>query len=1404
MPKRTKALNRDPEGFAIPEKLRNTPSPDVDPNHKENWTISNYQLSKRNFSKTQLQTRCRLFKTIRSAVENPKQSKTITNSVFNQIRKGLLERPNHSSFISSLKEIIRLILEGSGIPSVFLQSISDWTGSDSAEKCLENLIIDLQDNNTSILQNYPIKPKKPSDLYFCEIFTDFFLGIGDILCKSIVKDINLESIAITCKWIKSTANASIRPLRHSGCVALNGILRSLILTKLELLEKLSRFKIQFENESPGTGAKESLEEELSKTSKLCERLDFIIKDIVFDSWNSRVQDVSPEIRNNCLCTLSESILQPHMASIVCEAEIPSMLISLLPEELNSNRIQILRSILICIETKDILNKCSVILTDNPFLRSLRNLVALASKLPSDPEVLSCGELAIRVLIGLLKNELLQEEFVDEIVDLLWLGPSSPVISSLLAEFVDSALFEGGISHENIEARELIELACHQIENKKVKSLINLEELKTLEPGRIRSDLQTFLEFIHEFGRDLVVLTHRCVNAFWSKAPCVRDSKFLVEMLLATECSSNSQLEPLGEEMRKVLLLVLHANVSRIEDLLFIEPEGTSSLLYSRAESILTRFRAFVAISVILEYMEPLILLHEQNTDYLTILLSTFSTCISLYCKIIQDKENSNFIPSGMRHFPIKKLIALIQSHSDSRVIDGICMTFSPIASLDCKNLQFNENSLIDIQSDVESLNKELLDTFFASGREFLANTDGLLYSNVAENTSNSKKSKKSSKKSENAQNSVLNTMCHFRKAFGVVKYLTTSNIYLSSQYRDSLSTLKSSEMSPEQGSGVPITFEILFEVLERTERIIQLNLDQILSHQCTQLYSLTLDMLTTGYVHLVQDLLQGVDVDSIENNEIDNEDDQVNENNYLTLSNLKEPTIEIYKAVRHKLSSILLESLRNNIKHKSTDNQCLNLISLLSLCSFLVITGLQGTIENNLRDPDADCELKWALSDSELALITKELIYWTCTNRGKNVNEDFKISSLSSSLIEGFNGILNFSDRDKPYYLLYPSCRIFEPLDNLKDEAFVTTPETLGIYKNKISDLLSHPFSPGCILAIISISSQYKTTLQVFTPILINYLTDIEDVMINHYYLESLHSNSGSETSKEKLAFANNFIESALLKEEQECLGLFTCILTCIIISYIQDNHTRAQRLSKKLFPTFSSRFGWRRVEEIIKSNTSDLSRSILECLRFSLFGEISIPVFRDIISRDELIEKGIKTKGIIKLFLDFLMTQNAPGGGKTVINSLSAPEIQRILEQAKSLCGIDEENSSGGSRFSVMLNKELLDNDIMNFLDIISGRSEKKISNKNQISSKKSTKDSENHSISTSIENSIVDPSKSKNNRSKRKRPSRASTSKVMYLEDDDDDEEDGIDFDEEDDIVEDSNLSENEAEIEILNDQE
>lgn len=1381
MPKRTRALNRDPEGFVIPEKLRSTtPSPESDPNLKENWPISSNQNSKQSFSRMQLQTRCRLFKTIRSALENPKQSKTITGSVFNQIRKGLLEIPSHSAFASSLKEIVRLILEGGGIPSVFLQSVSDWLEPDSAEKCLQGLILDLEHNNTSILQHYPIKPKKPSDFLFSEVFTDFFLGIGDALCKGFVKDVTLESIEIACRWMKSIANVSIRPLRHSGCVALNGTLRSLIVTKLEFLEKLSRFRAQLESESPGTGAREKLEEEFSKTSKLCEKLDALIKDIISDSWIARSQDVSPEIRNNCFVTLSESILQPQMADLVCERGIPSLLVGLLPEELNSNRIQILRSILICAETKEIVESCGEIFAEKSFLKNLRNLAVLASKLPSDSEVSSCGELALRILLELLKRELLGEGFVDEIVDLLWLDQSSPDISSLVSEFVDSALFEGGISHENIEARELIELASHQVDNKKTRSMMNLDGLKTLEPSRIRSDLQTLLEFIHEFGRDLVVLTHRCVNAFWSKAPCVRDSKFLVEMLLVTECSSSSQIEPLNEEMRKALLLVLHANVSRIEDSLFMDSGDHSSMSYFKSESLFCKFRAFVAISVILEYMEPLTLLHEHNTEYLTILLSIFSTCIGLYCKLVQDKQNSSFIPDGMKHFPLKKLLALMQSHTDSKVIDGICMTLSPIAGLDCKDLPFNESSLVDIQSEIESLNQKLLETFFVSGREFLANTDGLLYSDVTENASKSKKAKKSSTKTSNAQNSTLDTMCNFRKAFGVVKYLTTSNVYLSNQLRDHFSPHKPSEMSPEQGSGVPRSFEILFEVLERSERIVQLNIDQVLSHQCTQLYTITLDMLTTGYAHLVQDLLQGIDVDSADDNYsgLDSVDDQRSEINCLTLVNLKESTIEIYKAVRHKLGSVLLESIRNNIKHHSENDQCLNLVSLLSTCSFLVMMGLQGIIENNLQDLEADNEVKWALSDSELALITKELIHWTLLNRGKHVDDNLKAPKLSSSLIEGFNSILNYSDQDKPYYLLYPSCRMFEPLDNLKDESPVTTSETLETYKSKISDFLGNPFSPGCILAAISISSQYKVTKQIFSPILVNYLADIDEIMISNYYLEGLQSNPGPEASREKLVFSNKFLESVLFKEKQGNLGIFTCILTCLIISYVQDNHERAQKLSKKFLPRFSSKFGWKRVEDLAKSNSSDLSRSILECLRFSLYGELSLPVLGDIVSRDELIEKNIKTKGVIKLFLDFLTTQNAPGGGKTVIGTLSLSEIQRILDQAKELCDINGSGSSGG-RFSIMLNKELFDNDVVNFLDIISGQTEKKALNRSKSPRKQ---------VAVAASNSS-NPKKSK---PAKKRPSKSLRSKAAYSDD-----EESLNFDdEEEETIEESNSSGSEAE--------
>lgn len=1383
MSKRTRALTRDPEGFAIPEKLRSTtPSPESDPNLKENWPISSNHSSKQSFSRTQLQTRCRLFKTIRSALENPKQSKVITGSVFNQIRKGLVELPSHSAFASSLKEVVRLVLEGGGIPSVFLQSVSDWLEPDSAEKCLQGLILDLQHNNTSILQHYPIKPKKPSDLLFSDMFTDFFLGIGDTLCKGFVKDVTLESIEITCRWIRSISNASIRPLRHSGCVALNGILRSLIVAKLELLEKLSRFRVQLESESPGTGAKEKLEEELSRTSKLCEKLDSLMKEIVSDSWIARSQDVSPEIRNACLVTLSESVLQPHTASLVCESGIPSLLVSLLPEELNSNRIQILRSILICAETGEIIENCGEIFAEKSFLKNLRNLAVLASKLPSDPEVSSCGELALRILLQLLKRELLEEEFVDEIVDLLWLDPSSPEISSLVSEFVDSALFEGGISHDNIEARELIELASHQIDNKRTRNLMNLDSLKTLEPSRIRSDLQTLLEFIHEFGKDLVVLTHRCVNAFWSKAPCVRDSKFLVEMLLATECSSSSQLEPLNEEMRKALLLVLHANVSRIQDLLLAEPGDHSSLPSSKSESLLCKFRAFVAISAIFEYMEPLTLLHEHNTEYLTILLSTFSTCICLYCRLLRDKHNSSLIPDGMKHFPLKKLLALLHSHTDSKVIDGICMTLSPIAGLDCKNLSFNESSLIDIQSEIESLNQKLLEAFFVSGREFLANTDGLLYSDIVENASKSKKAKKSSTKMSNAQNSTLDTMCNFRKAFGVVKYLTTNNVYLSNQLRDHFSPYKPSEMSPEQGSGVPRSFEILFEVLERTERIIQLNIDQVLSHQCTQLYTIVLDMLTTGYAHLIQDLLQGVDVDSVNDidngNGLDSADDQSSESNCLTLSNLKESTIEIYKGVRHKLGSVLLESIRNNIKHRSENDQCLNLVSLLSMCSFLVMTGLQGIVENNLQDLEAENEVKWALSDSELALITKELIYWTLLNRGKHVDDDLGPSKLSSSLIQGFCNILNYSDTDKPYYLLYPSCRMFEPLDNLKDESFVTTPETLDTYRSKIGDFLDNPFSPGCILALISISSQYNVTKQIFSPILVNYLADIDEIMINYYYLEGLQSNLGPDTSREKLVFSNKFLESVLFKEEQGSLGVFTCILTSLIISYVQDNQERAHKLSKKFLPRFCSKLGWKRVEDFVKSNSSDLSRSIIECLRFSLFGELSLPVFRDVISRDELIEKNVKTKGVIKLFLDFLTTQNAPGGGKTVIGTLSSPELQRILDQARELCDIDGNSSSGG-RFSIVLNKEIFDNDVVNFLDVISSHAEKRALNRSKSPRKQA--------VTAASDSSS--PNKSK---PARKKTSRSHRSKAIYS----DDEESSDYDDEEDEIIEDSSSSGGEEE--------
>ncbi|KAF7457087.1 nuclear protein SA-1 related protein [Cryptosporidium felis] len=1300
---RPKASTRDPEGFAIPEKLRSVSTTMVDSGSKENWPISEKNATKRKFSKTQLQTRCRLFKTIRSALDNPGQSKTLTNSVFNQIRRGLFEPPSHSSFVSSLREISRLILEGGGIPSVFLQSVPSWDEPDSSEACLQNLILDIKQSNVSILQYYPIKPKRSSERPFSELFSDFFAGIGENLSKNLPRDPELEALTFLCSWLKSISKVQIRPLRHSASVAMNGIFKGLVAARADILEKLSRFNIQLEEEFPESGTHETLEEECQRTYKLSNVLERILTDIILDFWIPRVQDVSPEIRLSCLANFSNSILQPHMARIICDAEVPELLMELLPEESTYNRTRILHSLLNCTGVEFIRSRTLVLFCKKSFLRALRNAVALAVKVPHDLEISNCGELALRILQELLRYGLLDEEFVDEVVDLLWLGPP-PGIGSILAEFIDIALFEGGISHENVETRELVELASSRIESKRIRSLIGLDTLQPLEPSRIRSDLQTFLEFIREFGKDLVVLTHRCVNAFWEKAPCVRDSKFLVEMLLATECSSSgSQLEPLDEEVRKTLLLVLHANVSHIEGLILAVTEDSPTTYFNKAEIFLCRPRAFVAISAVLEYMEPLILIHEKNTDQLAILLSIFSICTSLYCKLMQERDNSGFIPSGLKSFPLGRLLKIFHSHSDSRVIDGVCMTLAPVVSFDTNNAILKDNSFQEIQKEVAALNTKLFDSFLKSGREFLSNTDGILYSKVSEIQTEFRKMGKLSD-IPNANLSPLNLFCNIRRAFGALKYLTTENVFISNRLKDASSPNRSSEMSPEQSSGVPVSFEVLFEVIERAERILQLELSETLTYQSTQLFSVTLDMVTTGYAHLVQDLLQGLDIDSPE--EVSSRR-KVNENQLLTLKDLKESTIEVFKVVRHKLSTILLESLRSNMKHHPRSNQSLNLVSLLSLCSLLVMSGLQGTIENNLQDPEADALVNWPLSNSDLVLITKELIYWTSPRNSRNLQNETKTFKLSSPLIEAFGSLLSFSEKDKPFHILYPSCRVFEPLDNLKDEAFVTNPYTLNAYKTKIQNFLEHKFSPGCVLSLIAISSKYKLTTQIFTPVIFNYLADIENVMVEDYYIESIYYSQGKEASSDKLPFLSKFLEMFFMGNQGwSSFGAFSCILVSLILSHIQDNSKRTRILSKKLFPAFSSRVGWKKTEEFIKTNSSDLNRSILESFRFSLFGQLSIGIFRDTISRDELIANNTKTKEVIGPFLDFLTTQNAPGG-KTILSLLSSQEIEQILEEAKKICGIDGENSSNG--LPTLLNSELFDIDVMNFLDIISGKHQKK-----------------------------------------------------------------------------------------------
>ncbi|KAH8739408.1 hypothetical protein FG386_000380 [Cryptosporidium ryanae] len=1415
MSKRIKiSSKKDSDGFQIPEVLRseasvsggNADNPNVDERGENSWPISdsNRGAFGKKYSKIQLQSRCKLYKTIKTALENPRQRHVITSSVFNQIQRGIIqENVTNSSFVFSLKEIIKLIFEGAGIPSIFTLVIRDWTSFPGVESNMNQVIVDLQDNNTNVIQYYPLRSRKQGDTAFLETFTDFFSELGEKLAVILEGNSEPEMLKlVVLGWLYVLSKTPLRPLRHSGCVALNGVLKGLSKSRNDIDEKISRFKNQMKNESPDSKSYKSLEEEVSSQVEMTKNIDLLISKILNDFWTPRSQDISEDVRYNCFETLSKGILVfPSLFEAVSNTEIHRVLSDFLPEETNHlNKILILECISSILKLETFKTISHDLFKNRILLECLKNEIIISSKAPeSHKDLFAFGELSINILILALKNDFLEEEYIDEIVDLLWITSSPPSscskIGALLAEFIDSSLFDGGITHDKVESRELIDLLDNHIEGKKLRNSLDFQGLMTIEPSRVRSDLQTLLEFIHEFGKDYVILTHRCVNAFWTKAPCVRDTKFLVEMLVSTELSGQ-QLEPLDEEIRKTLLLVLHSNVTYIEDLLMFYIEEPNS--NSRNEIIFGKYRSLIAISSIMEYIEPLILIHEKNLDNLTILLSTFSTIVSLYFKLIRTKNNSKvdeIIPSGisvLKQFPLKKLLQILNSHSDPRVIDGICMCFSPILNIDLNEidsgdfnavsslfLQMDETYIKQVQDGISDLKKQLMSDFFVIGRDYLADTDNVLYSDIVEEPKGKKsrtvESKNSfSMKNKVAKDSTINTICKFRRMYGVIKYLTLENIYLDKEYnRNNYSPNKSKNiniLSPEQGTGIPYLFEILIEVLERSGRIVQKSSDQILVYQTSQLFCTTLDILTTGYTHLVQDLLRSID------STLNKHDDQVIFN---------ESIIEIYKSIRHKFSCTLIETIRFNLKHDSlndaSNNYCFDYLNILSISSVMVMFGLQGIIENSVQENEEFHPIieliEWKILDSDLSLIIKEYVYWTNPNRN-NENENEVVSTVSSALIEGFNCLITSgSDKKQPHYLLYPSCRIFEPLDNIKDETFVTSSETLETYRKKIKEFIYNKFAPGCILSLLTIFSQYKLISQLFIPVIFKYLIDIEGVMVNNYYLDGIKYIIKRENEREKLFLSNKFLDSFLFNDPNNTIGIFSILLITIVLSCIEKNFERAKIVSKKLIPSFTSKIGWRKVEEIIKENSLDISKSIIESFRFALIGEIHLPIYRNVINRNEIIEKSIKTKDSIKAYIDLLTTQNAPGGGKTVLNLLSSDEINHILDEIKLLCDFGNESNNENVSSYYFIN-ESFDAEIKQFLDTIASFSDKDQQKKNNyIQKNKNTTNvaSSNHNTSNVIS------SKNKKNKSKQKKNSLKNLD--IYSDDDFEDDlgEDDFEFDDE-----------------------
>ncbi|OII76391.1 hypothetical protein cand_027140 [Cryptosporidium andersoni] len=1355
MVKKLRTSEVDPEGFAIPEKMKSNSNIDLDVSYKEN-IMGNVSNSKTTYSKSQLSTRCRLYRGIKSAVENTRQKSVLSTSLFMQIYKQISNTSN-SEYITKVKEVIKLILEGGGIPSLFADNMI--LKEEHIKKNLEDLIINLQENGVSILHYYPLRPKKKNDNTFQELFELFFKGLAEYLLKKPINsgledsnDFGYESLRLILVWLKGFCTITLRPLRHSSIIAVNGILKGMGNIKGEILETLERFRQQKKKDSKSSNSLKTINKEINRYELAMDKIKGICDDIVHNIWIERIKDIAEYIRLTCILTLQDVLLEDCMINVIETIDIMNILKMLLNDQSIDNRIACFSCIKKIASMDNLRNIYKDYFRDFEFLNSLKNMIIAASKSDIDEDKIKMGEYSISILNEILMCGFLEESFIDEIVDLLWLDFKSNKLSSSIALFINNALFNGGIIHENVESEEFVEILENEMGKKRMKSSISIEQIRSIDTDRLKLDLNTLLEFLSEFGKDYIILTSRCVNSFWSNTPCIRDTKLLVETILEVENSGIQGDNNLITNINKLLLLVLHSNLSKIQGSL--SDKHNNPNIYSINDNI---YRASIAIRTVFQYIEPLILVHEANLDNLTIILTIISIVISMYCTLLQLKVSPSLIPSNF-NFPLQKVLNLYFSHSDPKILDGICMILSPLSKLEVEDILYNGEILKEIKSSVKGIQKKLIDEFISIGKGYLKTTDELLYLKDIEDLSDPNKEKKTkNKKNSKDYDLVLKkatseAITCYRRIYAIIKYMAIDNIFLLNNFADISSLNNSNEnMTPEQTSGMPLIYEILLEILERSERVINSQQYNIILYQTLQLYNVILDFLTTGYTHLVQYLLQGVDVDNSSDMDLflqNKTKSNINKCNLLENNIVHSSTATVYKNLRHKMSCVLLEILRfsqNKDQIEDEKHICYGYLRFLSLSSFFIMLNLQGIVEENVTQSDFEIGLQWVPSDSDLTVIIKEYLYWI------QISHKLKFSYDKNHHIMEFL-VYGSYNTDKPLYILYPNCRVFEQLDNLKDEPIISTDNLLSKFRNKLKEFIFHSYNPTCILTLLISNCKHNLTSDMLAPLFLLFIPIIKDYISKH----SLHvEESNIIYNFDK--FTNSLVEE-FYSNKNKILGIFTCIVIAMILAYSNKSEDKAEIIGKTFIDLYAIKAGSKKFDSAIKDNASDLILSIVEGMRYALYGATVIPVYRNIITRENIINGKILVGNFVK-YIEDLFTIHNLGGNKPLLNYLATGEINQILEQLRILCKI--RNDENNTILNYYGNQDILNEDAIKFLDRIANFLDK-LQKRNKINNTRKSLDSQ----------KIYPPPKvinksSKNNKRRRR-------SKAYYLESNEENEQD------------------------------